>query len=391
MNITLATFMLLAQFSPEQKHEIETIKRVAIKAHTIKLLSKKPCSRENLSSSKSLEARIIGLMVPQFRQYMQRKKILVAGGAGFIGSQVNQMLHEAGFDTVVLDNLSSGCKEAVIKGNLVVGDMGDGVLLDHLFSTEKIAGVMHFAALIDVGESVREPAKYYENNVVKTVTLLEAMRRHGVSPFIFSSSAAIFGVPEKVPLDEKHPKNPINPYGKTKLMVEEILRDYDAAYGLKFAALRYFNAAGGDPNGVIKNKKMKESNLIPVALKCLREGRAITIFGTDYPTRDGTCVRDYIHIYDLGSAHILALKQLLAGEPSGCYNLGNGKGYTVKEVIGAIERVTGKRLDVIEGERRAGDPPELVADASLAEKNLGWEREYPGLDAMINDAWRALH
>jgi UDP-glucose 4-epimerase len=322
---------------------------------------------------------------------MQRKKILIVGGAGFIGSQVNKMLQGQGFETIIVDNLSTGSREAVQKGKLIVADMGEKEVFNTLFSNEKIDAVMHFAALIDVGESVTNPASYYENNVVKTLTLLNAMREHGVNHFIFSSSAAIFGIPEKIPLSEDHPKNPINPYGRTKLIVEEILNDFSCSYGLRFASLRYFNAAGGDPEGIIKNKKSKQSNLIPVSLKCIKHKTPLTIFGTDYPTKDGTCIRDYIHIYDLGQAHILALKKLFEGSNSAFYNLGNGKGYSVNEVVETVRKVTGAPLDVIIGKRRPGDPPELLADSTLAEKALGWKRQFPDLEAMVKDAWNAIN
>lgn len=321
---------------------------------------------------------------------MKRKKILVTGGAGFIGSHVNKMLYKSGYETVVLDNLQTGTKEAVVQGELIEGDIGDNALLDQIFSQGSIDAVMHFAALINVGESVEKPDIYYENNVVKTLCLLNAMRRHGVMSFVFSSSAAVFGVPKTIPLDESHPANPINPYGKTKLMVEQILQDYDRAYGLRFAALRYFNAAGGDPEGIVKNKAVKQHNLIPMGLKSLLQGSPLTIFGTDYPTKDGTCVRDYIHIDDLGAAHILALKRIIATQKSGYYNLGNGQGYTVREVIESIERVTGLKLTVIEGVRRAGDPEALVADSRLAENELGWKRQFQSLDKIVADAWGAL-
>lgn len=319
---------------------------------------------------------------------MERKKILVAGGAGFIGSVVNIFLQRKGYETVVLDNLSRGSKEAVVKGKLIVGDIGDRSLLQKIFREEKIDAVMHFAAWIDVGESVLEPAKYYENNVVKTLTLLEEMVRARVLSFIFSSSAAIFGIPEKIPVNEEAPKAPINPYGTTKLMVEEILKDFDRAYGLKFSSLRYFNAAGGDPEGEVKNFKLKETNLIPVALRSAKQGQALNIFGTDWETKDGTCIRDYIHIADLAEAHILALEALLKEKKSAFYNLGNGRGFSVREVVAAVERVTGRQLLVVEAERRKGDPERLVADASLAKQALGFIPKRPGLEEIVRDAWR---
>lgn len=320
------------------------------------------------------------------------KKILVVGGAGYIGSQVNKMLHAAGYQTVVLDNLSRGLRAAVVRGELIEGDIGDSVLLDQIFAQHSFSAVMHFAALIDVGESIQKPDHYYDNNVSRTLTLLQAMLRHRVNTFIFSSTAAVYGLPLKPKIDETHPCNPINPYGDSKLMVEKILSDLRNAYGLKFCSLRYFNAAGGDPEGEIKNGRAKESNLIPLALRSLlNPAGQVKIFGSDYPTRDGTCVRDYVHVADLGRAHIAALEKLLEGAASCCYNLGNGEGFTVREVLAAIERVTGLKLNIVESGRRPGDPPVLVADAHLARKALKWSPLYPDLDAMIAHAWQALN
>jgi len=316
--------------------------------------------------------------------------ILITGGAGFIGSHVNQMLSQEGYQTVVLDNLSHGSRSAIQTGAFVEGDIGDRKILEQIFQTYPIAAVMHFASFIDVGESVRNPHKYYENNVSKTLILLETMVRFGVLKFVFSSTAAIFGNPLKVPLDEDHPCQPINPYGRSKWMVEQILHDFDIAHGLKFCSLRYFNAAGGDPKGIRKNYQKHSSNLIPLVLKSLKKSGSLTINGTDYPTPDGTCVRDYIHIEDLGDAHLKGLEKLLSGFPSSCYNLGNGKGYSVKEVLIATEKVTGKTVNAIEGPRRAGDPPILVADSKKAFREFGWQPRYPDLEDMIEHAWRAM-
>lgn len=322
---------------------------------------------------------------------MTKRTILVAGGAGFIGSQVNQMLNAAGYQTVILDNLSQGNQNTLFNGTFIQGDIGDPYLLDQIFKNHQIDAVMHFAAFIDVGESVKDPAKYYTNNVVKTLTLLQSMINHHVKCFIFSSSAAIFGYPQFLPITEDHPSYPINPYGETKWIVEKILRDFDKAYGLKSCCLRYFNAAGGDPDGKIKNYQKQALNLIPIVLKNLKsEKGSITIFGTDYPTPDGTCIRDYIHIQDLGVAHIQGLEKLLSENSSSYYNLGNGRGYSVKEVIQATEKVTGKKVNVILGERRPGDPPTLVADSQKAYKELGWKPQYPSLEIMIEHAWNAI-
>jgi UDP-glucose 4-epimerase len=316
--------------------------------------------------------------------------ILVAGGAGFIGSHVNKMLNRAGYRTLVLDNFSQGHPLTVKNGQLIEADIGDRSALNAIFAKEKIDAVMHFAAFIDVGESVRNPAKYYFNNVVNTLTLLETMIAHGVKTFIFSSSAAIFGIPQTSYIAEDHPCCPINPYGESKWMVEKMLRDFDVAYGLRFCTLRYFNAAGGDPQGEIKNYQTQPTNLIPLILRSLKSSQdPLTIFGTDYPTSDGTCIRDYIHIEDLGAAHIQSMEKLFAGAPSACYNLGNGQGYSVRDVIKATEAVTGKKVSFKEGPRRPGDPPILVAKADKAWQELGWKPQYAALEKMIEHAWMA--
>lgn len=321
---------------------------------------------------------------------MQKQTILIVGGAGFIGSYVNKMLHRAGYQTLVLDNLSVGYEEAVRYGTFIKGDMADTELLNQIFERYSIAAVMHFAAFINVGESVHNPAKYYFNNVVNTLNLLTAMMRHEVKTFIFSSSSAIFGQPEEFMIQEDQACHPINPYGESKWMVEKILRDFEVAYGLKFASLRYFNAAGGDPEGEIKNYQIHTaSNLIPRILRSLQTpDDFITIFGTDYPTRDGTCIRDYIHIDDLGIAHIKAMERLFNGAYSSFYNLGNGQGFSVKEVIQAVEKVLNKKVRVVEGARRPGDAAILLADASKAASELGWRPQY-SLEDMIEHAWNA--
>ncbi len=322
---------------------------------------------------------------------MKNKTVLIVGGAGFIGSMVNKTLNEAGYRTVVLDNLSTGNRKAVTRGTFVEGDIGDPIVLKKIFKEHAVDAVMHFAALIDVGESVKDPLKYYKNNVSNTVQLLQTMLEYGVKTFIFSSSAAVYGAPLEKKIKETRPCRPLNPYGESKLMVEYILRDCNLAYGLKYSSLRYFNAAGGDPSGEIKNFKIKESNLIPLALRSLINPQgSLTIFGTDYPTPDGTCIRDYIHVYDLATAHLLAMEQLFSGNDSTIYNLGNGCGYSVKEVTNAVEKVTGKKLNLLQGERRAGDPSILVADSKKAERELGWTQRFSSLDKMIDDAWKAL-
>lgn len=323
---------------------------------------------------------------------MSIPNILVVGGAGFIGSHITKMLSRSGYHPIVFDNLSSGHRESVTCGTFVEGDLANPQDLDAVFSQYSIQAVMHFAALIDVGESVVDPLKYYIHNVNYTLNLIEAMRKFHVNILIFSSSAAIFGHPKEVPMPENHPCRPINPYGYTKLIVENILSDCDKAYGIKSSCLRYFNAAGGDPKGEVKNFKQKETNLIPLVLRSLKDPtRAVTIFGTDYPLNDGTCIRDYIHLEDLGTAHILAMEKLLQGGASTNYNLGNGNGFSVRQVINAAEEATGLKVNTIEGPRRPGDPYILVADALKARKELGWNPAYPDLKQMITHAWQALH
>lgn len=315
-------------------------------------------------------------------------KVLVVGGAGYIGSHMVKMLAKAGHDVVTLDNLSNGYRDAVKYGEFVEGDIADATQLDQLFSKYTFDGVMHFASYIQVGESVEKPSMYYRNNVCNTQTLLDAMLEHGIRRFIFSSTAATFGEPEYTPIDEAHPQKPINPYGHSKLMVEQILRDYDHAYGLKSVCLRYFNAAGADPECELGERHIPETHLIPLVLQAASGRRdCITVFGTDYGTEDGTCVRDYIHINDLCSAHLLGLEHLVAGGDSRAYNMGNGQGYSIKQVIDVAKQVTGNDFSVETGERRTGDPARLVADSSLLQKELGWKPEFTDLESIIRHAW----
>ena len=315
-------------------------------------------------------------------------KILVVGGAGYIGSQMVKLLGERGCVVTTLDDLSSGHRDAVLTGDLVQGDMADTELLRSLFARRKYDAVMHFASFIEVGESVREPAKYYRNNVANTLTLLSAMREAGVDRFIFSSTAAIFGTPQYVPIDERHPRAPINPYGRTKNMVEDVLGDYERAYGLRSVCLRYFNAAGADPEGKLGERHEPESHLIPLALQAASGRRAgLSVYGTDYDTPDGTCIRDYVHVSDLCEAHWLALESLRAGAGSQAYNLGNGNGFSVLEVIETAKKVTGVDFAVKHEARRAGDPPRLVADSSAIKAKLGWSPRYADLDTIIAHAW----
>lgn len=315
--------------------------------------------------------------------------ILVTGGAGYIGSHYVQYALEQGAEIVVLDNLVYGHREALPSSvPLVEGDMGDPALLDNLFQTYPIDAVIHFAAYAYVGESVENPAKYYNNNFIAAVAVLDAMRRHNVNKFVFSSTCATFGNPQYIPMDEKHPQSPINPYGESKFFIEHVLRAYSHAYGLNFVALRYFNAAGADPKGRIGESHNPETHLIPLVLQtALGQRKSIHIFGTDYDTPDGTCIRDYIHILDLAQAHSLALNYLTAGGKSDVFNLGNGLGFSVREVIATCEAVSGRSIPVTESPRRAGDPPRLIATAEKARTTLGWNPLYPDLKTIIEHAW----
>lgn len=316
------------------------------------------------------------------------QSILVVGGAGYIGSHMVKFLARAGYRVVVLDNLSTGHADAVRYGELIVGDMADTALLDRLFHSHRFDAIMHFAAFSLVGESVDDPGKYYRNNVANTLNLLDAMVRHQVRHFVFSSTAATFGEPRSDRIDESHPQNPINPYGRSKLMVEHLLADYDAAYGLKSVCLRYFNAAGADPEGELGERHNPETHLIPLVLQAASGRRShIHVFGTDYDTPDGSCLRDYIHVQDLCSAHQQALQWLQEHQQSKQFNLGNGDGYSVLDVIETARKVTGKEIPVLIGDRRVGDPARLVADATLAQQQLGWKPEYPDLVDMIAHAW----
>jgi UDP-glucose 4-epimerase len=314
--------------------------------------------------------------------------VLVVGGAGYIGSHMVWLLGQRGVRVITLDDLSSGHADAVLCGEFINGDMADHALLDQIFTRYRVDAVMHFASFIQVGESVQQPSRYYRNNLTHTLALLDAMRDHGVSRFIFSSTAAVFGEPDYVPIDEAHPQRPINPYGRTKWMVEQALTDYDLAYGLKSVALRYFNAAGAHPAGLLGERHDPETHLIPLVLQvALGRRRTIHVFGQDYDTPDGTCVRDYIHIMDLAEAHWLALDRLMKGGPSGVFNLGNGDGYSVRQVIDVARAVTGQPIAVHHAPRRAGDPARLVADAARARADLGWQPRYPELTTLVGHAW----
>lgn len=316
--------------------------------------------------------------------------VLVTGGAGYIGSHAVLALQQAGYNVVVLDNLVYGHRDIAekLKVELVVGDTSDRALLDELFATRTINAVMHFAAYAYVGESVSEPAKYYQNNVVGTLTLLESMLAASIKQLVFSSTCATYGVPSTVPIPEDHPQNPINPYGMTKLMVERILQDFDKAYNLRSVCFRYFNAAGADPEGRLGEDHDPETHLIPlVLLTALGKRDSISIFGTDYPTPDGTCLRDYIHVADLAQAHVLGLEYLLNGGDTTVFNLGNGNGFSVKEVIETAQDVTGQTIKAIECPRRAGDPPALVGGSDRARSVLGWNPQYADLRQILTHAW----
>lgn len=315
-------------------------------------------------------------------------KVLVTGGAGYIGSHACKALAASGFTPVTFDSLSGGHREAVKWGPLEEGDLLDRDRVARLFKDHEFAGVMHFAAYIAVGESVADPGKYYRNNVGGTITLLDAMVEHGVKPLVFSSTAAVYGTPEVVPIPESAPLMPINPYGRSKLTSERMIDDFATAHGIRYAVLRYFNACGADADGETGECHEPETHLIPLALDAAGGKGELTVFGEDYPTRDGTCVRDYINVTDLAEAHVAALQSLLDGGNSMALNLGTGHGISNREVLDAIARVTGNPVPHTVGERRPGDPAELVADPSLAEKTLGWRAQNSDIDTIVETAWR---
>ena len=314
-------------------------------------------------------------------------RILVCGGAGYIGSNMTAMLKAQGFEPVVFDNLSTGHKSAVRQAELVEGDLADYEFLVKTLKKYKIEAVMHFAALIEVGESVQVPLKYYHNNVSCTQTLLSAMEAAGVDKFVFSSTAAVYGMPKKVPITENSAKEPINPYGETKLAAERMCHYQSQTGKLSYASLRYFNACGAGNNATLGEDHRPESHLIPLAIKAaMGKQSCVKIYGTDYPTPDGTCIRDYIHIEDLCRAHLLALNKLEENREL-IYNLGNSRGYSVKEVIETVKKVSGKDFKVVATERRPGDAPILTSDATKAGKELGWKTEYSELEKIIETAW----
>lgn len=316
--------------------------------------------------------------------------VLVVGGAGYIGSHVVKKLLEDNFSVLVFDNLSTGHADAVPQTHLIIGDLSNIADIERCFKNNKIDIVMHFASSIAVGESVIDPAKYYRNNVVNTINLLDVMRTHSVNNIIFSSTAAVYGNPIETPISIDHPRNPINPYGKSKAMVEQIIDDYHRAYGLNYVFFRYFNAAGADPSGTLGERHDPETHLIPLALQ-VAQGikKEFLLYGDDYDTNDGTCIRDYIHVCDIATAHVLGIDYLLHQKKSSCFNLGTNHGSSVAEVIACVERVTQKKITVKTEKRRAGDSPVLVADATSARKVLRWQPQYPQLERMIEDAWKS--
>ena len=316
------------------------------------------------------------------------RTVLVTGGAGYVGAHGCKALAAAGYRPVVYDNLIHGHEWAVQWGPFERGELSDRARLEQVFVSHRPEAVMHFAAFTAVGESVTDPGKYYRNNVAGSLTLIEAAAAHGVDKFVFSSTAAAYGLPASVPITEDAPNKPINPYGRSKLMIEQILFDFERAHGLNSAIMRYFNAAGASPDGEIGECHDPETHLIPLALDAVAEkGPELTVFGTDYPTPDGTCIRDYIHVGDLADAHVRALDRLAAGGETRAYNLGTGSGVSVREILDAVERVTGKAVPHRIGPRRAGDPPVLVSDPSRARAELGWEARMSDIETIIATAW----
>jgi UDP-glucose 4-epimerase len=314
---------------------------------------------------------------------------LIVGGAGYIGSHMVKHLASHGHDVVVLDDLSTGHRKSVVAGKFIQGDLGDQDLIEEIFSTLKIDCVMHFAAFSLVGESVKIPLTYYNNNSAKTTRLLMAMARHGVDKFILSSTAAVYGEPKNLPILETEPTEPTNPYGRSKLFIEKVLEDCDASHGLKYISLRYFNAAGASKDGEIGEDHSPETHLIPLVLQvALRQREYIEIYGTDWDTPDGTCIRDYIHVMDLAEAHILAAQRLMEGGESGVYNLGCQSGYSVREIISIAREITRKPIPAVESDRRPGDPARLVASSEKIKSELGWNPRYDDPERIIATAWK---
>ncbi len=315
-------------------------------------------------------------------------KILVAGGAGYIGSHTAKELIKEGFEVVVLDNFSTGRRELLTGGELFEGDLMDKETIRKAFKSKNIKAVLHFASLIQVGESYADPRKYYTHNLITSLNLLDVMLEAGVRYFVFSSSAAVYGVPQQNPIPESHPLNPFNPYGQTKFFVEKVIQDYERAYGLKFISLRYFNAAGADPEGNLGELHEPETHLIPnILLFLLGKKKKFEIFGTNFPTNDGTAVRDYIHVTDLAKAHVLSLKKIMKSSQSEFINLGTNKGYSVLEIINKTEEIIGEKVLYTKSPRREGDVPVLLASKDKAEKILGWKLSHSNIETIIETAW----
>jgi UDP-glucose 4-epimerase len=315
--------------------------------------------------------------------------VLVTGGAGYVGSHAVKELRANGIPCVVLDNLSRGRRELVLDADLIVGDVADTKLVERILSDYGVQAVMHFAAYAYVGESMQHPARYYQNNVASTIGLLDSLARHGVKLFVFSSTCATYGLPQAIPITEEHAQQPVNPYGASKLMVERILRDFDAAYGMRSVVFRYFNAAGADPDGRIGEMHDPETHLIPLTLDvAIGKRDSVEVYGSDYPTPDGTCIRDYIHVSDLAQAHVLGLRHLQQGAASCVFNLGNGNGFSVREVIETVQTVTGTTINTRTVNRRRGDPHQLVGSSAKAREVLGWSPRFAALDKIVETAWR---
>jgi UDP-glucose 4-epimerase len=314
---------------------------------------------------------------------------MIAGGAGYIGSHTNKLFHQRGYNTVVFDNLIYGHRSFVKWGEFVLGDLADRDQVRLFFRQYPIEAVMHFGAFAYVGESVTDPAKYYRNNVMNTINLLDTMREFNVRHIVFSSTCSTYGIPQRIPITEDHQQSPVNPYGWSKFMIEQILKDYERAYGIKHVNLRYFNAAGADPDAEVGEQHDPETHLIPLVLDVAAGKRPdVKILGTDYETPDGTCIRDYIHVTDLSDAHILALDYLRNGGPSDSFNLANGSGFSVREVIQMAEKITGSTITCVDSKRRTGDPPILIGNALKAQKTLGWHPRFADLSMIIETAWR---
>jgi len=315
-------------------------------------------------------------------------RLLVTGGAGYIGAVTARRLREAGHTPIVLDDLSAGHREAVTGMDLVVGDFGDRALISDVVTSKSVDGVVHFAAAALVGESVQDPAKYYRNNLERSLALLDVLRERGVARLVFSSTAAIYGEPVAIPMDEEHPARPTNPYGETKLALEKALRWYHAAYGFASVSLRYFNAAGASSDGALGEVHDPETHLVPNVLRAALTGEPVPVFGTDYATHDGTAVRDYVHVEDLADAHVRALEDLGTRGGARAFNLGNGSGFSVLQVIEAARRVTGRPIPIRKAPRRPGDPETLVASSGRARRDLGWAPRFPDLESILETAWK---